>query len=77
MFVILNGEAEFSVDSRASVLKGPAGAPARMGHSHAIYNGRRPVQWMNINVSVVPRDYNAFDLGDGRVGARSIRSRNS
>src|SRR5436190_10299455 len=38
MFVILDGEAQFTIDGRTSTLKGPAGAPARMGHSHAIYN---------------------------------------
>ena len=32
MFVILDGEAQFTVDGRTSTLKGPAGAPARMGH---------------------------------------------
>ena len=31
MFVIFNGEAQFTVDGRTSVLKGPAGAPVRMG----------------------------------------------
>ena len=38
MFVILDGEAQFTIDGRTSVLKGPAGALCRMGHSHAIYN---------------------------------------
>ena len=38
MFIILNGEAQFTIDGHTSVLKGPAGAPVRMGHSHAIYN---------------------------------------
>ena len=70
MFVILNGEAQFTVDGRTSVLKGPAGAPVRMGHSHAIYNHTdQPVEWMNINVSAVKAVYDAFDLGDPRVGA--------
>jgi hypothetical protein len=51
-------------------LKGPAGAPTRMGHSHAIYNATdTPVQWMNINVTAFRGVYDAFDLGDGRVGA--------
>src|SRR5450759_1977387 len=46
MFVILDGEAQFTIDGRTSVLKGPAGAPCRMGHSHAIYNATdKPVQW--------------------------------
>jgi mannose-6-phosphate isomerase-like protein (cupin superfamily) len=69
MFVILDGEAQFTIDGRTSVLKGPAGAPVRMGHSHAIYNHTdRPVEWMNINVSAVKAVYDAFDLGDPRVG---------
>src|ERR1041385_5681997 len=54
MFVILDGEAQFTVDGRTSTLKGPAGAPAKMGHAHAIYNATdKPVQWMNINVSML------------------------
>jgi len=70
MFVILDGEAQFTIDGRTSTLKAPAGAPARMGHSHAIYNpGDTPVQWMNINVTAFRGVYDAFDLGDGRVGA--------
>ncbi len=70
MFVILDGEAQFTIDGRTSLLKGPAGAPARMGHSHAIYNATdKPVQWMNINVTAFRGVYDAFDLSDGRVGA--------
>jgi mannose-6-phosphate isomerase-like protein (cupin superfamily) len=68
MFVILDGEAQFTIDGRTSVLKSPAGAPVRMGHSHAIYNHTdKPVQWMNINVSAIKGAYDAFDLGDPRV----------
>ena len=70
MFVIFNGEAQFTIDGRTSLLKGPAGAPCRMGHSHAIYNPTdKPVEWMNINVSALKGTYDAFDLGDNRVGA--------
>ena len=68
MFVILDGEAQFTIDGRTSVLKGPAGALCRMGHSHAIYNHTdKPVQWMNINVTALKGAYDAFDLGDPRV----------
>ena len=68
MFVILDGEAQFTIDGRTSVLKGPAGAPCRMGHSHAIYNPTdKPVQWMNINVSAMKGTYDAFNLGDPRL----------
>jgi mannose-6-phosphate isomerase-like protein (cupin superfamily) len=70
MFVIFDGEAQFTIDGRTSTLKGPAGAPARMGHAHAIYNPTdKPVQWMNINVTAFRGVYDAFDLSDGRVGA--------
>jgi mannose-6-phosphate isomerase-like protein (cupin superfamily) len=70
MFVILSGEAQFTIDGRTSLLKGPAGAPCRMGHSHAIYNASdQPLEWMNINVSALEGKYDAFNLNDGRVGA--------
>ena len=68
MFVIFDGEAQFTIDGRTSLVKGPAGAPCRMGHSHAIYNPTdKPVQWMNINVSAMKNTYDAFNLGDARV----------
>src|SRR4051812_24387422 len=38
MFLILDGEAQFTIDGRTSLQKGQAAAPTRMGHSHAIYN---------------------------------------
>ena len=70
MFVILDGEAQFTIDGRTSLLKAPAGALCQMGHSHAIYNATdKPVQWMNINVGRVKSKYDNFDLGDTRVGA--------
>src|SRR6478672_8642888 len=68
MFVIFDGEAQFTIDGRTSTLKGPAGAPCRMGHSHGIYNPTdKPVQWMNINVSAMKGTYDAFNLDDPRV----------
>src|SRR5215471_12789691 len=70
MFVIFNGEAEFTIDGRTSVLKGTVGAPCRMGHSHAIYNpSDKPVEFMNINIASVRGHYDAFNLDDARVGA--------
>ncbi|MFN7921051.1 MAG: cupin domain-containing protein [Bryobacteraceae bacterium] len=67
MFVIFDGEAQFTIDGRTSTLKGPAGAPCRMGHSHAIYNPTdKPVQWMNIAVGSIKGKYDATDLGDDR-----------
>jgi len=69
MFVIFDGEAEFTIDGHTSLLKGTVGAPTRMGHSHAIYNpGDKPVEFMNINISAVKGRYDAFNLDDPRIG---------
>jgi len=69
MFVILDGEAQFTIDGRTSLLSARSGAPARLGHSHAIYNATdKPVQWLNINVGLT-KIYDMFNLGDTRVGA--------
>jgi mannose-6-phosphate isomerase-like protein (cupin superfamily) len=70
MFVILNGEAQFTVDGRTAVVKGPAGVVNPAGHSHALYNsGTEKLQWMNINVTTVAGVGDAFDLGDTRERA--------
>ncbi|MDX1981317.1 MAG: cupin domain-containing protein [Bryobacteraceae bacterium] len=69
MFVIFDNEAQFTIDGRTSLLKGPAGAPCRMGRSHAIYNPTdRPTEWMNIAVGSSKLKYDASDLEDDRVG---------
>jgi mannose-6-phosphate isomerase-like protein (cupin superfamily) len=70
MFVIFDGEAQYTIDGHTSVIKGPGGAPSRMGKAHAIYNATdKPVEWMNINVTAFKGRYDAFNLDDGRVGA--------
>ncbi|WP_419814554.1 cupin domain-containing protein [Glacieibacterium sp.] len=67
MFVILDGDAQFTIDGHTSVVAGPAGVPDRMGHAHAVYNPTdRPMQWLNINVSMT-KSYDNFDLGDPRT----------
>ncbi len=76
MFVIFNGEAQFTVDGRTSVVKGPVGIPVRQGHSHAIVNASsETLEWMNIQVRMDgPRldrsqdPSGSFDLDDDRVG---------
>src|SRR6201994_3227312 len=70
MFIILDGEAQFTIDGRTSLLKGPAGAPVRMGHSHAIYNATdKPVGWINFNVGTMEGIYDPLNFGEGRVCA--------
>src|SRR6202789_1031685 len=68
MFIIFDGQAEFTIDGRTSVLQGTVGAPCRMGHSHAIYNpSDKPVEFMNINVSSIKGHYDAVNLSDART----------
>jgi mannose-6-phosphate isomerase-like protein (cupin superfamily) len=69
MFIVFDGQAEFTIDGRTSVLHGTVGAPVRMGHSHAIYNpSDKPVEFMNINIASIKGHYDAFNLADARVG---------
>lgn len=69
MFIIFDGEAQFTIDGRTSVLKGPASALCRMGHSHAIYNATdKPIQWLNVQVTAVKGASDAFNLDDPRLG---------
>jgi mannose-6-phosphate isomerase-like protein (cupin superfamily)/heme-degrading monooxygenase HmoA len=71
MYVILNGEAEFTVNGRTSRLKAPVIVPCKMGDSHGLYNPtNEPIRWLNFAVSFnKPHRGRAFDTGDNRVGA--------
>ena len=70
MFVILNGEAQFTVNGRTARLEGPAAVVCRMGDSHALLNtGTETLQWINFQASSMAGVTDAFDLGDDRVGA--------
>jgi len=55
MLFILDGEAEFTVDGRTTLIKGPAGAPSRMGHSHGLYKPTsKPVEYLNLYLFTAP-----------------------
>ncbi|TMI74294.1 MAG: cupin domain-containing protein [Bacteroidetes bacterium] len=70
MYVLLTGEAEFTINGRTSKIKAPAIVPCKMGDAHAIYNSsKEPVRWLNFAVSETKGRADNFDLGDTRVGA--------
>jgi mannose-6-phosphate isomerase-like protein (cupin superfamily) len=70
MYVIFDGEAEFTVNGRTSKIKGPAVVPCKMGDAHAIYNtSGKTLKWMNFGVSTTKGHGDNFDLNDTRVGA--------
>lgn len=69
MYVLLDGEAEFTINGRTSLLEAPVVVPNKMGDSHAIYNPTdEPLRWLNFAVSSIKGQSDAFDLGDDRVG---------
>ena len=70
MYVIFDGEAEYTVNGRTSKIKGPALVPCKMGDAHAVYNSSgKTLKWMNFGVSTTKGRGDNFDLGDTRVGA--------
>ncbi len=72
MYVLLDGEAEFTINGRTSKIKAPAVVPCKMGDSHAIYNASgKSVRWLNFAVSLNKGRADNFDLGDTRVGAKA------
>jgi mannose-6-phosphate isomerase-like protein (cupin superfamily) len=67
MFIILDGDAQFTVDGRTAVVKGPAAVPVRLTHAHAVYNPTdKNMQWMNVSVSAKNGGGN-FENGDDRA----------
>jgi mannose-6-phosphate isomerase-like protein (cupin superfamily)/heme-degrading monooxygenase HmoA len=71
MYVLLSGEAEFTVNGHTSKLKAPVIVPCKMGDAHAIYNPTgESLRWLNFGISSVKGQGDAFDLGDSRIGAK-------
>jgi len=71
MYVLLSGEAEFTINGHTSKIKAPAMVPCKLGDAHAILNTtNKPVKWLNFGVSLVKGRGENFDLGDTRVGAK-------
>ncbi|MFC4094939.1 cupin domain-containing protein [Euzebyella saccharophila] len=65
MYVILEGEAEYTINGRTSRIKAPALVPCKLGDSHGIYNAsNKPLKWINFAVSNVKAKGDAFDLAD-------------
>jgi mannose-6-phosphate isomerase-like protein (cupin superfamily)/heme-degrading monooxygenase HmoA len=70
MYVIFEGEGEFTVNGHTSKIKGPAVVPCKMGDAHGIYNSSgKTLRWLNFAVSTTKGRGDNFDLGDNRVGA--------
>ncbi len=70
MYVVLDGEAEFTINGRTATIDAPVAVPNKLGQSHGVYNATDDtLRWLNFAVSTVKGQGDAFDLGDDRVGA--------
>ncbi len=71
MFVILNGEAQFTIDGRTARGQGTGrrGLPRGPFPCAILNTGTETLQWMNINVTSIAGVGDAFDLGDTREHA--------
>jgi len=68
MYVLLEGEAEFTINGRTSLIKAPALVPCRLGDAHGMYNtSGKTVKWLNFGVSKIKGSQGAFNLGDPRL----------
>jgi mannose-6-phosphate isomerase-like protein (cupin superfamily) len=70
MFLMLDGDCEFTVNGQTALIKGPVGVPCKSGNSHAVYNpSDKPVDWVNFNVAVVnPAEVAGYGSASGGGG---------
>lgn len=70
MFLILDGDCEFTVNGRTALVKGPVGVPCKSGNSHAVFNpSDKPVDWVNFNVATVnPSEAGGYGPAAGTGG---------
>ena len=53
MFLILDGDCQFTVNGQTALIKGPVGVPCKAGSSHAVFNpSAKPVDWVNFQVLI-------------------------
>jgi mannose-6-phosphate isomerase-like protein (cupin superfamily) len=51
MFLILDGDCQFTVNGQTALIKGPVGVPCKSGSAHAVYNpSAKAVDWVNFQV---------------------------
>lgn len=53
MFLILEGDCEFTINGQTALLEGPIGVPLKSGSAHAVYNpSDEPADWVNFQVGI-------------------------
>jgi mannose-6-phosphate isomerase-like protein (cupin superfamily) len=69
MYVLLEGEAEFTINGRASLIKAPALVPCKLGDAHGMYNtSGKTCKWLNFGIGKTRgNNGGVFNLGDPRL----------
>jgi mannose-6-phosphate isomerase-like protein (cupin superfamily) len=72
MFLILDGDCEFTVNGHTAALAAPVGVPCPSRNSHAVYNpsADKAADWVNFNVRVTAPAGTAPGAGPGGFGQR-------
>jgi len=66
MFLILDGDCEFTINGQTALIEGPVGVPLKSGNSHAVYNpSDKPVDWVNFQVALTLPDETSGYGGGG------------
>lgn len=70
MFLILDGDCEFTVNGQTALIEGPVGVPCKSGNSHAVYNpSSKAVDWVNFQVAVTsPAEVARYGASAGSGG---------
>ena len=76
MFLILDGDCQFTVNGQTALIKGPVGVPCKAGNSHAVYNpSSKAVDWVNFQVLIADPVQPATTVGPpAQVGGMQRRS---
>jgi mannose-6-phosphate isomerase-like protein (cupin superfamily) len=70
MFLILDGDCQFTVNGQTALIKGPVGVPCKAGNSHAVYNpSSKAVDWVNFQVLVADPVQPAATVGPPAQGS--------
>jgi mannose-6-phosphate isomerase-like protein (cupin superfamily) len=70
MFLILDGDCQFTVNGQTALIKGPVGVPCKAGNSHAVYNpSSKAVDWVNFQVLIADPVQQATTVGPPSQGA--------
>ena len=69
MFLILDGDCQFTVNGQTALIKGPVGVPCKAGNSHAVYNpSSKAVDWVNFQVLIADPVQPATTVGPPAQG---------